>query len=181
VPICPLALRSKALNLAHNHPLSNHQGVQATISTLASRTFWPGLARDVDEYIRQCPQCQQTKTPAKFNLGRFNMETHKLESQVFSEIWCDLSGPYISNGKMKYIFGIIDSLSKYIILLPTASKDASVLANLLIERVVCQYGIFRILHGDNDKSLVSGHLLQSLATADGATWHLASQLRWAAR
>ncbi len=55
-------LRSDVLWWHHDVPWAAHLGIQKTMALLKRQFFWPGLQRDVDEYISSCHSCQINKT-----------------------------------------------------------------------------------------------------------------------
>ncbi|XP_036348058.1 uncharacterized protein K02A2.6-like, partial [Rhagoletis pomonella] len=59
----PERLKHEALKQAHDSLTSSHAGIQKTIEKLRRYLFWPGLAKDVREYIRQCEICKENKAP----------------------------------------------------------------------------------------------------------------------
>lgn len=61
--VVPMAYRSQALCLAHDHPWSGHMGVTKTHNRVLKHFFWPGLKSDVVRYCRTCHLCQITGKP----------------------------------------------------------------------------------------------------------------------
>lgn len=49
--------------LSHNNV--GHPGRDKTLSLLRDRFFWPGMAKDTEEYIKNCQRCILRKTPSK--------------------------------------------------------------------------------------------------------------------
>src|SRR6266496_3512267 len=47
------------LSLAHEHPLSGHFRLEATLSKLKERYYWPKIKEDIKSYIQTCDQCQR--------------------------------------------------------------------------------------------------------------------------
>lgn len=54
-------LRERILQIAHNSPLSRHQGLQKTYMVVRERFTWKGLKEDVLQHVRECEACQQNK------------------------------------------------------------------------------------------------------------------------
>jgi len=57
----PQGLVPEALKKAHNDPFASHGGVQKTVERLRRYYYWPGLVRDVKQYIEGCITCKTTK------------------------------------------------------------------------------------------------------------------------
>ena len=43
---------------AHDSPLGGHFGRDKTLSNLAKNFWWPGLVKDVEDYVKSCANCQ---------------------------------------------------------------------------------------------------------------------------
>ena len=58
--------RGSGRRLAQEYHLSSvavHPGIVKTVYALASRFYWPGLRKDVQVIVRECPRCQVIKSP----------------------------------------------------------------------------------------------------------------------
>ena len=47
------------LSLAYKHPLSGLFGLEAILSKLKERYYWPKMKDDIKNYIQTCDQCQR--------------------------------------------------------------------------------------------------------------------------
>ena len=54
-------LRRVVMDEIHQAPYSGHPGYQKTIATARKQYFWPGMKKDMAEYILMCMKCQQVK------------------------------------------------------------------------------------------------------------------------
>jgi hypothetical protein len=45
----------------HNVPYARHPGYQKTVVVVKSHYFWPGMKREIIEYIARCMECQKVK------------------------------------------------------------------------------------------------------------------------
>jgi len=43
--------------------LHGHQGTEKTLEQLRQEAYWVNMARDVEQYCRECAPCQQAKLP----------------------------------------------------------------------------------------------------------------------
>ncbi len=41
----------------HNDPTAEHLGYKKVLQKLSERYYWPGMAKDVNQYIAACYQC----------------------------------------------------------------------------------------------------------------------------
>ena len=53
----------------HQTPYSGHPGYQKTIAIARKQYFWPGMKRDMAEYISRCMKCQQVKVEHQHPAG----------------------------------------------------------------------------------------------------------------
>jgi hypothetical protein len=64
-------LRKLVLKEMHNVPYVGHPGYQKTIAVVRSQYFWPGMKKDVVDYIARCMECQRVKVehrhPTRFS------------------------------------------------------------------------------------------------------------------
>ena len=51
-------LRRVIMDEIHQAPYSSHPGYQKTIATARKQYFWPGMKKDMVEYISRCMKCQ---------------------------------------------------------------------------------------------------------------------------
>ena len=51
-------LRTVVIDEIHQSPYSGHPGYQKTIATAGKQHFWPGMKKDMVEYISRCMKCQ---------------------------------------------------------------------------------------------------------------------------
>ena len=61
----------KHLLLAEHYsvPTAGHQGITKTLARLSASFNWPGMRRDVKDFVLSCPECQQTKYLTKAPAG----------------------------------------------------------------------------------------------------------------
>jgi hypothetical protein len=62
-------LRSLVLKEMHNVPYVGHPCYQKKIAVVRSQFFWPGMKRDVVDYIAICMECQRVKDEHRHQTG----------------------------------------------------------------------------------------------------------------
>jgi hypothetical protein len=55
----------------HNVPYAGHPGYQKTVATVKSQYFWPGMKREIVEYIARCMECQKVKAEHRHPTATF--------------------------------------------------------------------------------------------------------------
>ena len=70
VPVIPEVLRNQVMQSAH----STHSGVMATNLLRKKEAWWPQFTSDVENMIRQCPVCCETKPKKQDALDKWPEE-----------------------------------------------------------------------------------------------------------
>jgi Integrase zinc binding domain len=119
-PLVPAVHRHAVFSAVHGLA---HPGVRATRRLIASRYLWPGLAKDVAEWCRECQDCQRakvTKQPAAA------VQPIPVPATRFTHVHVDLVGPLpASAGGYTYIFTAIDRSTRWAEAFPLKSIAAA--------------------------------------------------------
>ena len=54
-------LRNLVMIEAHKAPYSDHTGVKKMHANLKQHYYWPGMKRDIADFVAQCLECQRVK------------------------------------------------------------------------------------------------------------------------
>src|SRR6266498_1294128 len=65
----------------HNDPTARHLGYKKVLQKLSERYYWSGMAKDVNQYIAACYQCQMKKPMQKIN------ELHPISPSRLFDRW----------------------------------------------------------------------------------------------
>ena len=90
---CLVVPKSQRLSLLHdNHdtPYSGHPSHTILYNTLACQFFWPGMSKDVKQYVKSCDACQRNKPSNQSPLGLLQ------PLPIPQEPWKSLSTDFIS-------------------------------------------------------------------------------------
>src|SRR6266498_805322 len=121
------------LSLAHEHPLSGHFGLEATLNKLKERYYWPKMKDDIKSYIQTCDQCQRRGKTTDEN------ELHLIKIvEPLTE----------TSRENKYIVIAIDYFTKYPKARALANANARNVANFLYEDIICRHGCPRKIISD---------------------------------
>ncbi|XP_055604509.1 uncharacterized protein LOC129752763 [Uranotaenia lowii] len=110
--VIPMELREKVLNIAHlGHPL------EAKLkSILRKRVWWPGMAKDAEQWVKSCASCAINGKPEKPT----PMQRIFAPRMVWDTLAIDFNGPYHKLGGI-LILVVIDLRSRYAIASPVKS------------------------------------------------------------
>jgi hypothetical protein len=62
-------LKSLILREMHNVPYVGHPGYQKTIVAFKSQYYWPGMKKEVVDFIARCLECQKIKVEHRHPVG----------------------------------------------------------------------------------------------------------------
>ena len=154
VPFVPKALRGSIMMAFHDH--LGHPATSRTLSALKARYFWPGMDREVSNYVKSCHQCQLAKHPAVRGRAPVGPTTGRYP---FDVLYADIltmtpTHDYVKgkSGATKLIV-FVDSLSRWVEAIPVNQEPTSgQILDIFMEHVVSRYGMPRRVitdHGSN--------------------------------
>ena len=62
-------LRIMILKEMHNVPYAGHHGYHKIVAVVKIHYFWPGMKKEIAEYITRCMECQKVKTEHRHPSG----------------------------------------------------------------------------------------------------------------
>jgi hypothetical protein len=128
-------------------PVEGHSGVRQTLNRMRKAGHsWPGLEKDISNFVRTCAICQRSSTAPRTSHGpRFSLAKLKQNQMVAM----DTAGPFEADPhKFVYILVFVDAMSRYTVLYPLFTKEAKECATKLLA-YVCSYGKPQELRSDN--------------------------------
>ena len=134
-------VRERILSEAHNSRYSIHPGSVKMYHDLKERYWWPGMKKDVNEWVQKCLTCQQVKAEHQKPYGQLQ----PLEIPVWK--WEHITMDFITKLPRTQkgndtIWVIVDRLTKSAHFLPmkeTMSMER--LAQLYINEIVSRHGV----------------------------------------
>ena len=120
-------LRSMILKEMHNVPYDGHPEYQKTMEVVKSHYYWPGMKKEIANYITRCMECQRVKAEHRHPYGF-------LQPLPIPEWKCEVVTMYfiiglpISNKHHDSIMVVVDKLTKatYCILIKLTHKAANI-------------------------------------------------------
>ena len=115
------------------------------------------FAKQVEVIVRSCVTCQTSKT---YTGATKETIINLVSKQPFDDIYIDFCGPLpVTKGK-KYILGIIDRFSRYIVLTAVSNQDEATVMNTIQQKWIFRFGAPGCIHVDRGKVFESQRFLE---------------------
>lgn len=141
--VIPRVLRERLLILAHE----GHPGESAMKRRIRSKVWWPGIDREVEQFVKACRDCLIVSQPSKPP----PMHRHAFPDGPWQCVATDLLGPLPNN---EHVLVLIDYYSRYqeVKFLNSISSQAIIKA---MKEIFCRLGLPKSLRTDNGRQFVS--------------------------
>ena len=153
-PVIPMSLRPAILRSFHDSSIAGHLGEMKTYERIRSKYYWQGMHKDVEAWVKTCPQCSGRKllpSPGRLPLGQLPIPT-----AAFQCLGIDVLGPLpVTTKGNRYLLCITDYYTRYPIALPMSNQRAITIAKLLVEEVFLVYGFPSSLLSDRGTNFLS--------------------------
>ena len=167
----PQNLVLDVLKEAHGSLFGGHDGVLKTKERILKCYFWPGMDKNINDFISSCEKCQLRKTGPKISQALLSPLPQCTEPN--QRIHVDLFGPLrVSGNGKKYILCITDAFTKYVELVGIPDKEAKTVTSAILNRWICRFGLpIEILSdmGGEFKNKLSESLWTMLGTSHSTT------------
>lgn len=141
------------LNDFHLLPTSGHAGMRRMLSNIKKYYFWPGLEKDVINFVKRCDKCQRHKYSTYV---KEPMVITSTANTAFEKIYLDIVGPLErDNTNYSYILTLQCELSKYVEAYPLISKNTTEVARILVNNFILRYGIPKEIATDRGAEFMS--------------------------
>ncbi|WJX81407.1 hypothetical protein P8452_64294 [Trifolium repens] len=166
-------LRNTILGEAHKSKLSIHPGATKMYQDLRHDFWWPGMKKDVAEYVASCLTCQKAKIEHQRPAGM--LQSLDIPEWKWDSISMDfITGLPKTRRKHDSIWVIVDRLTKSANFLPVRTTDtAARLTDIYIAEIVRLHGIPSSIVSDRDPKFTS-HFWKTLHEALGTKLRLSS-------
>ncbi|KAB2624761.1 S ribonuclease [Pyrus ussuriensis x Pyrus communis] len=148
-------LKKEILDEAHISAYAMHPGATKMYHTIRPFYYWPGIKREIAEYVSSCAVCQQVKAERKKPFGLLQplpVPEWKWENITMDFVY---KLPRTHNG-FDGIWVIVDRLTKSAHFIPVREKySLNRLAELFISRVVKYHGVPVSIVSDRDPRFTS--------------------------
>jgi hypothetical protein len=143
-------LKLEILKEMHNVTYARHPGYQKTVTAVKSHYFWPGLKKEIAEYITRCMECQKVKAEHR-HPARLLQHLPILEWKWDVVTMDFITGLPRTRKQHDSIMVVVDKLTKaaHFIPLKTTHRAADV-ADIFLKEVARLHGIPKTIVFDRD-------------------------------
>ena len=117
------------------------------ITAVRSHFFWPGMKKDVVDYIAQCMECQKVKAEKPLSIPKKKWEVITMDF---------ITRLPRTNTKHDSIMVVVDKLTKdaHFVLVKTTHTTTNI-AEIFMKKIVRLHGIPRTIISDRDTNFTS--------------------------
>lgn len=127
------------LNDFHLLPTSGHAGIRRMFNKIRKYYYWPGLERDINNFVSRCDKCQRQKHSTYV---KEPMTITTTAHTAMEKIFLDVVGPLDQDHKgYRYILTMQCELSKFVQAVPLLTKSTSEVAQAFVNSFILSYGI----------------------------------------
>ena len=150
-----ITVREYVISQCHDTPIFGHLGRDRTVEHVRRSYFWPGLTKDVSDYVKSCKRCQRNKAKSHRPYGLSN------PTEVPYSPWECVSIDFITklpNTTSGYdaILVVVDTFSKRAHFLRCSEKiTAAQTAQLFADEIIRLHGLPLKIISDRDVRFTS--------------------------
>ena len=150
--VVPTCHRTRVVSMAHDD--AGHWSFKKTLQILRPNYFWPGMRKDVENYVRSCEACQRRARVTVADSVPIVSITRPANS--FEVVHIDLMGPIDppSSRGHKYVLGVIDQTTRWVEAVPLRTLTARETCDALLS-IFQRISLPRLVISDNGTNFVA--------------------------
>jgi hypothetical protein len=154
IPNCD-DLKRSMMDELHKIPYTGHPGYQKMITTTRKLFYWPGLKKDIVDYLVKCLECQQVKAEHRHPTGL--LQPLPIPEWKWETISMDfITGLPKSSKQNGVIMVVVDKLSKVAHLIPIKSTCKAIdIASIFMKEIFRLHGMPKEIISDRDTKFTS--------------------------
>ena len=117
---------------------------------LRSRVYWPGMYREVKDYIDNCERCTMGNA-----MVIHTTSGHLLASCPLKILAIDFTKMETTNDGKEDVLILTDVFTKFSLAIPTSNQEAVTIAKVLVRNWFQHYGVPQRIHSDQGQNFES--------------------------
>ena len=148
-PLLPKQQRDTVVNLLHH---ADHPSAKETVRRVAQDYYWPGLRKDIENFVRTCHPCQLAKQARTVNPG---IGEFKVPDERFSVVHLDIVGPLPkSHDGHRFLLTCFDRTSRWLEAYPLQQASAPEVASAFLQWI-SRFGVCDRAISDNGNAFIA--------------------------
>ena len=147
--LLPLIFRHRVFEEMHNLA---HPGVQATKRMITRRFLWPGMAKDIATWVKNCLACQRSKIHLH---SKTQVEEIAIPTRRFDHLHVDLVGPLQFSSGSTYLLTIVDRWTRWPEAVPMNDITSSACITAMTENWFSRFGVPAVITTDQGPQFTS--------------------------
>ena len=157
--VVPVSLRQDILSVAHQS--NSHLGITKTYQRIINEFFWPGLKKDVVNFVNQCHICQVSGKPNEV-IPKAPLIPIVVPHEPFTKVIIDCVGPLPKTKKgNQYMLTAMCPTTRYPMAVPLRNISAKTVISQLL-KIFTTYGFPREIQSDRGTNFTSNLFSQTL-------------------
>jgi hypothetical protein len=148
-------LKHMILHEMHNVPYAGHPGYQKIVAAVKSHYFWPGMKKEIVEYIARCMECQKVKAEHRHPTGL--LQPLPIPEWKWEVVTMDFITGLPRTGKQHdSILVVVDKLTKYAHFIPVKDySQGNGCCDIFMKEVARLHEIPKTIVSDRDPKFTS--------------------------
>ncbi|KAE9036535.1 hypothetical protein PR002_g7031 [Phytophthora rubi] len=165
--ILPPMLWAVVFKEAHDSVWAGHLRAPHTHARIARVYWWPGLRREVKQWVRGCQECGSRKARPREVVPPLR----SIRGGDVGDRWAlDVAGPLpTKEGGPRYVIAAVEYVTRYVVAVAVKQHEAEHVTEFLMRHVVLKFGPFRELLTDGAPEL-TGKVIEKLVSMLQAQW-----------
>jgi len=148
-------LRAEIIRLHHNTPVGGHGGQWKMVELVTQNFWWPGVTKEVKQYVEGCDSYQRNKNHTEQPAGKL------MPNLIPKKPWTHISADFITKQPIAQgydsILVVVDKLTKMVHFIPTTEKTlVEGLARLFRDNVWKLHGLPESIVSDRGPQFIAG-------------------------
>jgi hypothetical protein len=132
--------------MCHDSHTLGHLWISKTLAKIRQNYYWPGLQKDVNQYISSCEKCNMRKNLIPKQRAPMQIVgSGILMKKIATDILCEL--PETDRGN-HHILVVSDYFTKWKEALALQNMESETIVCEIMDQVITRFGVPSIIHSD---------------------------------